>query len=231
MIDFIHSSVYFGLVMSLVFFFLARSINVRAGREVINPLLLATVLCILVLLVFDIDFDVYYQGAQYLEVFLTPTTICLAIPLYRQYELLKKNVAAILAGCVSGVLAHMAACVGMLLLFDMESRDFISLLPKSITAAIGRPLSTELGGSATLTMALIMITGLFGAVVAPSMIKLFRIRHPLAQGLACGTASHASGTAKAVEMGDVQGAASSLAIVVTGLLTVVSSPIIAAIFG
>lgn len=223
--EFLLESQFFGLFLSLAFFQLARWLNRKAGREVISPLLFATLLCIAVLLVFDIDFEVYNRGAQYLDVLLTPATICLAIPLYRQYELLRRNAVAVLAGSVAGVAAHMAGCLLMLAVFRLEAAEFITLLPKSITTAIGKSLSAELGGYPAITMAAIMITGLFGAAIAPALLRLFRVRDPLAQGLAIGTASHAAGTSTAVQMGEVQGAASSLAIVVTGLLTVVAAPL------
>ena len=225
--EFLLESQFFGLFLSLAFFQLARWLNRKAGREVISPLLFATLLCIAVLLVFDIDFEVYNRGAQYLDVLLTPATICLAIPLYRQYELLRRNAVAVLAGSVAGVAAHMAGCLLRLAVFRMEAAEFITLLPKSITTAIGKSLSAELGGYPAITMAAIMITGLFGAAIAPALLRLFRVRDPLAQGLAIGTASHAAGTSTAVQMGEVQGAASSLAIVVTGLLTVIAAPLLA----
>lgn len=225
--EFLLESQFFGLFLSLAFFQLARWLNRKAGREVISPLLFATLLCIAVLLVFDIDFEVYNRGAQYLDVLLTPATICLAIPLYRQYELLRRNAVAVLAGSVAGVAAHMAGCLLMLAVFRMEAAEFITLLPKSITTAIGKSLSAELGGYPAITMAAIMITGLFGAAIAPALLRLFRVRDPLAQGLAIGTASHAAGTSTAVQMGEIQGAASSLAIVVTGLLTVIAAPLLA----
>ena len=225
--EFLLESQFFGLFLSLAFFQLARWLNRKAGREVISPLLFATLLCIAVLLVFDIDFEVYNRGAQYLDVLLTPATICLAIPLYRQYELLRRNAVAVLAGSVAGVAAHMAGCLLMLAVFRLEAAEFITLLPKSITTAIGKSLSAELGGYPAITMAAIMITGLFGAAIAPALLRLFRIRDPLAQGLAIGTTSHAAGTSTAVQMGEIQGAASSLAIVVTGLLTVVAAPLLA----
>ena len=225
--EFLLESLFFGLFLSLAFFQLARWLNRKAGREVISPLLFATLLCIAVLLVFDIDFEVYNRGAQYLDVLLTPATICLAIPLYRQYELLRRNAVAVLAGSVAGVAAHMAGCLLMLAVFRLEAAEFITLLPKSITTAIGKSLSAELGGYPAITMAAIMITGLFGAAIAPVLLRLFRVRDPLAQGLAIGTASHAAGTSTAVQMGEVQGAASSLAIVVTGLLTVIAAPLLA----
>lgn len=218
----------FGLLLTVGSYQLARIINKRVGREICNPLLFATILCCLVLALTGTEYDVFYEnGGKIVEFFLTPATICLAIPLYRQFELLKKNGAAVLAGCVAGVAAHLAGCVAMLFLFRMEAAEYISLLPKSITTAIGKGLSEELGGYPAITMAAIMLTGLFGAVAAPPLLKLFKIEEPVSQGLAIGTSSHAAGTSRAVQLGDVQGAASSLAIVVTGLLTVVTAPLFA----
>ena len=218
----------FGLLLAMGSFQLARAINKLAGKEVCNPLLFATLLCGAVLMGTGTEYDVFYDnGGNILEFFLTPATICLAIPLYKQFELLKKNAGAVLAGCAAGVAAHMAGCALMLVLFRMEAAEYISLLPKSITTAIGKGLSQELGGFPAITMATIMLTGLFGAVAAPALLRLFRVTEPVSQGLAIGTSSHAAGTSRAVEMGEVQGAASSLAIVVTGLLTVVAAPLMA----
>ena len=231
MTDFLLSSTWFGFVLSTGTFWLAKALNRRWGRERLNPLLFATVVCGLVIVLSGMDYEVYYQGAQYLEVLLTPATICLAIPLYRQFELLRKNIPAVAAGCMAGVAAHMAGCVVMLAVFHLESPEFITLLPKSITTAIGKSLSEELGGYPSITMATIMLTGIFGAVIAPSFLKLAGVKEPLAQGLAIGTSSHAAGTSRAVELGEIQGAASSLAIVVTGLLTVIAAPLLARLAG
>ena len=196
----------FGLLLAMGSFQLARAINKLAGKEVCNPLLFATLLCGAVLLGTGTEYDVFYDnGGNILEFFLTPATICLAIPLYKQFELLKKNAGAVLAGCAAGVAAHMAGCALMLVLFRMEAAEYISLLPKSITTAIGKGLSQELGGFPAITMATIMLTGLFGAVAAPALLRLFRVTEPVSQGLAIGTSSHAAGTSRAVEMGEVQG--------------------------
>lgn len=232
MSDLFASTAFFGLLLSAGSYELARTINRRMGKDICNPLLFATLLCCAVLLLSGTDYGVYYEsGGKILEYLLTPATICLAIPLYRQFALMKKNAGAVLAGCAAGVTAHMLGCVLMLALFQMEGAEYITLLPKSITTAIGKGLSEELGGYPAITMVTIMITGLFGAVAAPNILRLFHVTEPMAQGLAIGTSSHAAGTSRAVELGDVQGAASSLAIVVTGLLTVVAAPIFAALAG
>lgn len=225
---FLTESSYFGLFLSLFSYQFAGWLNKKAGREICSPLLFSTIFCCMALLLTGTEYGEYYTGgAEVLEYFLTPATICLAIPLYRQYKLLKNHARAILAGCVSGVLAHMAGCVLTLMIFQLNEPEYITLLPKSITTAIGRSLSEELGGYPAITMAAIMITGIFGAVMSPSLLKLFRITEPLAQGLAIGASSHAAGTSKAVELGGIQGAASGLAIVVTGLLTVLAAPVFA----
>lgn len=231
MIAFLAESAYFGLFLTLAMFYLARAINKKAKREVCNPLLFASVSILVLLLVFSIPYESYAQGANHIDMLLTPATICLAIPLYRQYTLLKENVGAVLAGCTAGVIAHMVACAVLLVVFQMDSAAFATILPKSITTAIGKSLSAELGGYPAITMATIMLTGQFGAVASPALLKWFGVKHPLAQGLAIGTASHAAGTSRAVELGDVQGAASSLAIVVTGLLTVIAAPLMMLLVG
>jgi len=226
--DLFASCPFFGFLLTVGSYQLARAINKRVGKEICNPLLFSTVFCCAVLLATGTDYDVFFEnGGQTLEFFLTPATICLAIPLYKQFSLLKKDAGAVFAGCLAGVLAHMAGCVLMLVLFRMEAAGYLSLLPKSITTAIGKGLSEELGGYPAITMAAIMITGLFGAVSAPPLLRLFRITDPISQGLAIGTASHAAGTSRAVQLGEAQGAASSLAIVVTGLLTVAVAPLFA----
>lgn len=225
--EFLLESQFFGLFLSLAFFQLARWLNRKAGREVISPLLFATLLCIAVLLVFDIDFEVYNRGAQYLDVLLTPATICLAIPLYRQYELLRRNAVAVLAGSVAGVAAHMAGCLLMLAVFRLEAAEFITLLPKSITTAIGMGVSEEAGGIVTLTVVSIIITGVSGVIMSEGLFKLFKLEEPIAKGLALGNGAHAIGTSKALELGEVEGAMSSLAIAVAGLMTVIVVPLIA----
>ena len=231
MIAFLTESAYFGLFLTLGMFFFARAVNKKAKREIFNPLLFASVTILLLLLAFSIPYEAYAKGADHIDMLLTPATICLAIPLYRQYTLLKENFSAVLAGVAAGVVAHMAACAILLVAFRMDAAQYATLLPKSITTAIGKSLSAEMGGYPAITMATIMLTGQFGAVAAPTLLKWFGVKHPLAQGLAIGTASHAAGTSRAVELGDVQGAASSLAIVVTGLLTVIAAPLMMALVG
>ena len=219
------SSATIGIVISL----LAYEIGLAAQRKwklaVLNPLLISIILVIAFLVVFHVDYDSYNSSAQYLSYLLTPATVCLAIPLYLQLDLLKKNIGAIIGGVISGVLASLGSVLAMSVLFGLDHQQYVTMLPKSITTAIGMGISEELGGYVTITVAVIIITGVLGNMSAEYICKLFRIKSPISRGLAIGTASHAVGTAKAMELGEVEGAMSSLAIVVCGLCTVIGASI------
>lgn len=219
------SSATVGIVISL----LAYEIGLAAQRKwklaILNPLLISIILVIGFLLLFHVDYDSYNNSAQYLSYLLTPATVCLAIPLYLQLDLLKKNIGAILIGVLSGVLASLGSVLAMTVLFGLDHKQYVTMLPKSITTAIGMGVSEELGGYVTITVAVIIITGVIGNMSAEFICKMFRIKSPISRGLAIGTASHAVGTARAMELGEVEGAMSSLAIVVCGLCTVVGASI------
>ncbi len=173
------------------------------------------------------DYDTYNEGAKYLSWLLTPATVCLAIPLYEQLELLKKNWAAVAAGIVSGVLTSLATVFVLALLFGLNHQEYVTLLPKSITTAIGMGVSEELGGYVTITVAVIVITGVLGNILGELVCRIFGIKEPIAKGLALGTSAHAIGTAKAMELGEIEGAMSSLSIAVAGVITVVGASIFA----
>ena len=173
------------------------------------------------------DYESYNESAQYLSYLLTPATVSLAIPLYLQMEVLKKNFAAIMAGIFSGVLASLGSVFAMAALFGLSHKEYVTLLPKSITTAIGMGVSEELGGYVTISVAVIIITGVLGNMTAETICKIFKIRYAVSRGLAIGTAAHAVGTARAMEMGEVEGAMSSLAIVVCGLCTVIGASVFA----
>ena len=172
---------------------------------------------------FRIDYDTYNNGAKYLSYLLTPATVCLAIPLYQQMELLKKNMLAVILGILSGVLASLCSTLIFAFLFGMTHKEYVTMLPKSITTAIGMAVSEELGGIVTITIATIILTGIIGNIIAETVCRIFKIEEPIAKGVAIGSASHAIGTVKAMEMGEIEGAMSSLAIAVAGLITVVGA--------
>ncbi len=212
---------YFGAMISLAAYFFGIELKKRLKISLLNPLLVAIIITIGILVAFHVDYESYYAGAKYLSYLLTPATICLAIPLYEEFEVLKKNAIAILAGISSGVLTSLISILCFAILFGFTHKEYVTFLPKSITTAIGMVVSEEFGGFVSITVAVIVITGVIGNVIAEAVLKLFRIEEPVAKGVAIGTSSHAIGTTKAMEIGEVEGALSSLSIVVAGLLTVV----------
>ena len=224
---FLQQSLYLGFVISIMAYLCGIWLKKKLGWAILNPLLISILLVIGVLILFGVDYDSYNASAQYLSYLLTPATVCLAIPLYIQLDVLKKNVVAIMVGILSGVAASMGSILAMAMAFGLSHKEYVTLLPKSITTAIGMGVSEELGGYVTISVATIIITGVLGNIFAESVCKLFRIRHAVSRGLAIGTAAHAVGTAKAMEMGEVEGAMSSLAIVVCGLCTVVGASVFA----
>lgn len=216
-----------GVVISLLAYQLGVFLKNKTKKAIFNPLLISIALVIILLLVFDIDYDSYNQSGKYLSYLLTPATVSLAIPLYQKLDLLKKNLPAVIVGITSGVLTSLLSVLLMSMLFGLTHAEYVTLLPKSITTAIGMGISEELGGYPTITVAVIIVTGIFGNMFAEGLCKLFRIKHPVSKGLAIGTSSHAMGTSKAIEMGQIEGAMSSLSIVVAGLLTVVLASVFA----
>ena len=225
--QFIADSAYFGVAISLVGYEIGLFLRKRLKKSFLNPLLIAIVFVIGALLLLRVDYQAYYSSAKYISYLLTPANVCLAVPLYEQLELLRRNARAVAAGIVSGVLASLVSVLLLAKLFGLSHEQYVTLLPKSITTAIGMGVSAELGGIVTITVAVIIITGILGNVLAELVFKLLRIRHPVAKGLALGTASHAIGTARAMELGQAEGAMSSLAIAVAGLLTVVLASVFA----
>lgn len=221
------SSATIGVVLSIAAYEAGVFLKKKTNSPIFNPLLVSIVLVMLVLIVFRIDYDSYNSSAKYLSYLLTPATVSLAIPLYQQLELLKKNFVAIMLGILSGVLTSAGVILAMSILFGFSHEEYVTLLPKSITTAIGMGVSEELGGYVTITVAVIIVTGILGNIIGEMVCKVFRIKNPISRGLALGTSAHAIGTARAMEMGEVEGAMSSLAIVVAGLCTVVGASVFA----
>ena len=224
MAEFLQNLSLFPLVLTLGAYQFGLWCQKKGKSPIFNPILIAVIVVIGVLLLFGIDLEQYQAGNKVITWLLTPATVCLALPLYQQIKVLKKNLPAIFAGIAAGTLS----CLGFILLFcalfRLDTAISISLLPKSITTAIGMELSEKNGGLAALTTAAILITGILGNLAAPMLCKLFRFHDPVTQGVAIGTSAHALGTARANEMGAIQGAASSLSLVIAGVLTVILFP-------
>jgi predicted murein hydrolase (TIGR00659 family) len=192
----------------------------------LNPLLIANILIVGFLLTTGISLESYNVGGDYISVMLSPATVVLAVPLYRQISKLKQFWKPILAGIFAGSLTSLACVIVASKLIGLSDTLMLSLLPKSITIPMGSVVSAQIGGIPPVTIIAITITGITGAVAAPAVCRFCRIKHKVAQGIAIGTASHALGTTKAMEMGEVQGAMSSLSIGVAGLFTAIVTPII-----
>ncbi len=225
--EFFSDSVFFGVVISILAYELGVFLKKKLKWAICNPLLIAIVAVIVFLVAFQIPYESYNEGAKYLSYLLTPATVCLAIPLYEQVELLKKYPVAIVAGLVTGVVTSAGCVLVLAVLFKLDHATYVTLLPKSITTAIGMGISEELGGYVTITVAVIIITGVLGNIMAETVCRIFKIEEPVAKGIAIGASAHALGTARAMELGEVEGAMSSLSIAVAGLLTVVAAPIFA----
>ena len=175
------------------------------------------------LLFTGVSYESYSAGANIISYLLTPATICLAVPLYQQVELLKKNYRAVMIGILSGVLASLCSVLILALLFHFDHASYVTFLPKSITTAIGIGVSEELGGHVSVSVVVIIVTGVLGNIFAEKFLSLLRIKEPIAKGIAIGCSAHALGTAKAMEMGTIEGAMSSLSIVVCGVMTVIGA--------
>lgn len=221
------NSMFAGVALSLIAYMLGDLLKKKFKIALFNPLLISFAVSIIVLLVGKIDYEVYNASAKYLSYLLTPATVCLAIPLYEQWEILKKNFKAVICGLVAGVLTSAVTIFVLSLIFKLSHAEYVTMLPKSITTAIGMGMSEELGGYVTITVAAIILTGLIGNMLGEGLCKLFRINEPVAKGLAFGSSAHAFGTAKAIEIGEVEGAMSGLAIAVSGMLTVVVASVFA----
>ena len=223
--EMLNQSLFFGLVISILGYELGRAVQKKWRLAILNPLLISIIFVIVVLKILHIDYNTYNASAKYLNYLLTPSTVCLAIPLYKQIQLLKKNAAAVFGGIAAGVLTSLVSVFLLSLAFGFTKEQYVTLLPKSITTAIGMGISEELGGIVTITVAVIIITGILGNMTAEAICRVFKITEPVAKGVAIGTASHAVGTVKAMEMGETEGAMSSLSIAVAGLLTVAGASV------
>ncbi|RRJ26526.1 LrgB family protein [Lachnoanaerobaculum gingivalis] len=221
MSTFLSNSIFFGVLLCLLSYQAGVFLRQKTKIAAFNPLLISIIIVIFVLVMFHIKFEDFYKGSKYISFLLTPATVALAIPLYSKLTLLKSNFKAIMSGLIAGVLTSLISIFVMSLLFGLSHENYVSMLPKSITTAIGIGVSEELGGVSTITTAVIIVTGVFGNVSADIVYKIFNITNPIAKGIGLGSSAHAIGTSKALEMGETEGAMSSLSIAVAGIITVI----------
>lgn len=220
----------FGVVITIIIFSISRKVNGKIKSPLLNPILVSIVSIICILMIFNVDYGTYNKGGSIISFFLGPATVALAVPLYKQIKLLKENLLPILIGITVGSFTGIISVIILSKLFKLDNLLLLSLVPKSTTSAIAIDISSEIGGNAALVIAFVILTGVGGYIMGPSLFKLFKINNKIAKGIAIGTTSHAVGTAKAIELGETEGAMSSLAIGVAGLVTVFLAPLILRIF-
>lgn len=225
MIDIVTNSTYFGAVITVVMFIIATVINRRWPNPFTTPLFLATVLVVMILTYFKIPYETYNNTAKYLTYFLVPVTVCFAVPMYRQLPLLKKHIWSILFAMFVGVIASVVSVcviVSLLGIGEIIARSLVSI---SVTTALAIGITRKLGGIIALTVSAVIITGILGASISDKICKWMNIKNPISRGLAIGNAAHAAGTVKAMEMGKIEGSFSSLAIVISGIMTAIMAPL------
>ena len=214
----------FGILLTLFAFEIGMTIYKKTKIPLLNPLLIAIALVIAVLVSCHISFETYNIGGSFINAFLGPATVILAVPLYKQLQLLKNHFVPIMTGIIVGSFASMCCVIIMGYFLGVNHELIASLVPKSVTTPIGVEVASGLGGIPSITVIAVIITGITGAIIAPMVCKLLKIEHEFAMGFSMGTASHAVGTTKALEIGETHGAMSSLSIGVAGLITVFLAP-------
>ena len=216
-------SAYFGILMTAAAYCAATAVQKKTGLVICNNLLIAALLIGAVLTAFHIPYDAYYQGGSVINSLLGPATACLAVNIYQKRELLKQYWLPVLAGCTAGALTSVGSILLLCRVFGLERELIVSLLPKSVTTPIATAVAEGNGGIVPIAVAGVLYTGVLGNLLAPLLIKLFRVKDPVAAGLGIGACSHAVGTAKALEIGATEGAMSSLAIGLCGIVTAVAA--------
>ncbi|MDD3810395.1 MAG: LrgB family protein [Erysipelotrichaceae bacterium] len=217
----VYASPFFSITISITAYVLGHLIYQKVKSPVANPLLIAILLVIAVLKGLGIPFEVYRNGGDFISLFLAPATAALALTIYSKITILKKNIIPVIVGSAIGSVVSMVCVYLLCKLFNLDATLTASLLPKSVTTPIAMGISTSLGGIAPVTVAAVVMTGIMGSVFAPLMIKIFKVTNPVAVGLAIGACSHAVGTSRALQIGELEGAMSGVAIGVCGLMTVI----------
>ena len=213
----------FGIALSILAFALGTAVNRKLKSPIANPLLIAIALIIVFLNAFHISSDSFFVGGDVIALFLAPATVVLALSVYHQIRILKQYLFPILVGCLAGAITSMTSAVLLCRLFRLDEALVVSMIPKSVTTPIAMEISRQLGGIVPVTVAVVIITGIMGAMFSPLLIRIFRVNNPVAAGVAIGASSHAVGTSRAIQLGEIQGAMSGLALCVSGIITVLLS--------
>ena len=221
--EIVFSSPFFGITISIVAYSIGVWLYKKTKMALINPLLISYLIIIPLLILLNIPLEWYKRGGDIINMFLSPATAVLAITVYRQRKLLKDHILSVIVGSIAGSLTSLLVVYALCRLLLMPDEITVSMLPKSITTPMAIAVSESLGGIEAVTVLAVIITGISGNILGPILIKVFRIKNEIAQGMAMGAASHAVGTSKAIELGEVQGALSSIALVMSGIITVILS--------
>lgn len=227
----IQTSASAGLVISLISYYIGLKLKEKINSPLTNPLLISIIMVITFLKVSGTSYEAYNNSAKYISYLIGPATVCLAVPLYEKMSLLKENKVVIILSIFVGCIVSAISILAFSLLFKLNVSQFVTIFPKSITTAIGFDLANEFGGVGTITAASIIVTGIFGNIFAEPLFKIFNIKNSISKGLALGTSAHAMGTVKALEIGQIETAMSSLSIVISGILTILLLPIFVNLVG
>lgn len=214
----------FGVTITIIAFFVGKSINRRTKKAIFNPILISAILIIMFLTRFNIDYEAYYKGGSIISFFIAPATVILSVPLYKNINLLKGRWLIIIIGITIGSLAGLVTIFVLCKALGIDDLIMITMLPKSSTAAISIDIAKTIGGLPNLAAAFTTVTGVCGNILGVHILKLFKIKDRISKGVALGSASHAVGTAKAMEIGEVEGALSSLSITLAGIINVFLIP-------
>lgn len=217
----IFSSPMFGIVLCIFSYKAGLFINNKLKTPLANPLLIAIAFAIIILKLFNIQLEDFQQGGDIISMFLAPATVALALSVYRQMKILKKYFVPLIVGCFAGCITSIGSIYFLCRLFKLDEKILVSMLSKSVTTPIAMEITNQLGGIAPITVAAVIVTGILGAVLAPTLIKVFRVNDSVASGVAIGASSHAVGTSKAIEIGEIEGAMSGVSLVVSGIITVI----------
>lgn len=216
----------FGIVISIICFEIGIILMKKTRFPLFNPLLVAIVIIVGVLVVFKIPLESYEIGGDMISFFLSPITVILAVPLYKQFDLVKKHFLPIIVGITTGVVTSFVSVIFLSNALGLDKSLCFSLIPKSITTPMGVALSETINGISGITVMAVILTGICGAVISPLVFKLIKLENPVAEGIAIGTSAHAVGTSKAIEMSEIHGAMSGVSIGISGIVTVVLVPIL-----
>lgn len=224
------SSPVFGVLISIIAYKIGEFIKSKFKLAIFNPLLIAIAIVVAFLSLSNITYEDYSKGGEIISFFLAPATIALALPLYKKFDLFKKNAVPIIVGIVCGAVSGIICVIGLSKIFNLSDELTISLIPKSVTTPIGMAISEQMGGMPSITVIVVIITGIVGSIIGPILNKTLKINDKVAMGIAMGNASHAVGTSKAMEIGETEGAMSSLTIAIAGIITVLLAPFMWDIF-